>query len=629
MKKNISIHKNFRILFSLALIVGGTLGINAQLHEQINVDGKYVPDIVYADRLHVLPHISVPAIKGVALEFEEEGVSADFGNSLYTMSASGWRARKDFQTSRGYLRVGAGSWLNAVASAGYRLIDSPSSLLGVRLQHNSTSLWKAPAGTGEISDKQYRYDEELGVYFNHIFKGIGRIDASLDYHLGLFNYYGVTLPENSSLNAPKQTLNDISVLLGWKPMIRPQATWKYSAEIGVKYFGLKSMAMPLFADSYCSKADRETDIYLAGNLTFPWGKHSGFSLDASLDIIAYGGRKDNLDFLFPASNIKYEVMRPENYGMFTLTPAYTWKNDVASLNFGLDIDLTANAGIPGGKYSFVHIAPDVKIATKKGKIGAWLNITGGSNLNTLSALRQYDYYQMPLVTSTRPTYMPLDASLGVSLGSFSGFSAKIEFCYKVSKGTPLGGWYTTWLQMGSLPLKDSMLPAGSRASNLLYSLDADGLDMHGLSLGMNLEYVPAAWLGIQADLHFQPQKGKTGYFNGYDRPKVTADVEVSGHPISPLQLSLGFNYRGGRKIYTRTFYTENEGGMNIINVVKSELTGLSLPDLSLLNFKASWSFTKDISVWLHADNILNRHTWILPMQPTQGIVITAGCDWIF
>lgn len=37
---------------------------------------------------------------------------------------------------------------------------------------------------------RYRYDESVGLYISHVFKGYGRLDASLDYHVGMFNYYG-------------------------------------------------------------------------------------------------------------------------------------------------------------------------------------------------------------------------------------------------------------------------------------------------------------------------------------------------------------------------------------------------------------------------------------------------------
>ena len=132
----------------------------------------------------------------------------------------------------------------------------------------------------------------------------------------------------------------------------------------------------------------------------------------------------------------------------------------------------------------------VKFALQTGQVGLFLNILGGSRLNTLASLHQYDYYMMPALTSTTPTYTPLDASLGVNLGPFSGFSLGIEARYRVSKNVPLGGWYQAWLDYGSASMPGMDKTETSAKGNVLYSLDSDGINLHGGSIAAKIAYGP-------------------------------------------------------------------------------------------------------------------------------------------
>ena len=54
-----------------------------------------------------------------------------------------------------------------------------------------------------------------------------------------------------------------------------------------------------------------------------------------------------------------------------------------------------------------------------------------------------------------------------------------------------------------------------------------------------------------------------------------------------------------------------------------------LPDLTYLNIGASYGISRNCSIWLQADNILNRHDEILPMLPTQGVRIAGGLSLTF
>ncbi len=614
-------------LYILMMAVLGFVGARAQLHESISVEGKYVPEVIRVDRINVFPKAVNFALNSSPMEYEWGGVAASFQPYAFAMPATGWRDTHDYVANRGYLELGAGSWLNSTLSAGYRFVDNSHTLVGIRLQHNSTSLWKPNVST--IDDKQYRYDESIGLYASHIFKGVGRLEAAFDYHLGLFNYYGTNAPLSFSsiatttgIKFPTQTINDASLRVDWHSLLKASNSLQYDASLRIRHLGFRALPLPYLEKE--AKGNRETDVELSGSLRMPWDNGSSIGLDADLNVLVYGGEKETLTW-GSVGMTELTLSKPENYGMLTLTPYYRFSKGLLDIRLGADVDLSFNAGPDGNRYSFFHIAPDVRFSLQSGGFGMYLELLGGSELNTLANLRRYDYYQMPALTTTRPTYTPLDAAFGVNAGPFAGFSIGANLRYRASKHVPLGGWYQIWLNNGNLPIDG--LSNSTSSDRMEYSLNSDGINLHGFSVGANLSYEPISALRLKAEGNWQPQKGEKGFFNGYDRPRVTARFEAMVKPIEPLRITIGYDYRGVRNIYTASVPEVTTGGL-ITSEEKTSFHSLRLPDLTLLNLSASWSFSKTFSIWVQGDNLLNRHDAVLPGLPTQGVVVTGGFSWL-
>lgn len=618
--------RNIYLGTSLVFAAAGVFPAGAQLHESINVEGKYVPEIIRVDRINTFPKAMKFSLGATPLDYESGGVAAAFSPSLMTMPATGWKDTRYVAGNKGYLEFGAGSWLNSTLSAGYRFVDNSSTLFGLRLQHNSTSLWKPRQSQATEDVAQYRYDESIGLYASHVFKGYGRLDASLDYHVGLFNYYGFSsndITGDTSVDAPTQTLNDLALRIDWKSLVTPSSSLSYGATARIRHFAYRALTLPELWGFGKAKGDRETNVGLAGNVRLPWDNGSSIGLDADLNLLFYGG--DNPVFSYSPGKGEADITlaRPDNYGMLTLTPYYRFTRGLLDIRLGADVDLAFNAGPEGNRYSLFHIAPDVKFALQKGQFGMYLNILGGSTLNTLASLYQQDYYMMPALTSTRPAYTPLDATIGVNLGPFSGFSIGVEGSFRSSRNVPLGGWHQVWMNAGM-----NAIPAINDASGKMqYSLESDGINLHGVSLGGYISYEPSEILSLKAKASIQLQDGEKGYFNGYDRPKVTGRIEATLRPMNPLSINIGYDLRAKRTIYTRGSADIHNG--NISGDNNGKLYGIHLPALTLLNLSASWDFTHNFSVWMQADNLLNRHDDYLPMLPMQGISIIAGLKILF
>lgn len=601
---NIKINNNIRRA-SLLLAAGAAFlpGMAQQLHESISVDGKYVPDVIRIDRINTFPKALGATLETRPLDYETGGVTAAFSPFMLAMPATGWQASRQFSNRPGYLEFGVGSWLNSTLSAGYRFVDNSSTLFGVRLQHNSTSLWKPERSEVTADEKQYRYDESVGLYGSHLFKGVGRLDAAIDYHVGSFNYYGVT-----SLPVPGQTINDFSLRADWRSLIAPSSSVDWHAGARMRHFAYRQDILP-GAERVVATGGRETDVNLNAGVRMPWESGSSIGLDGNLDMLFLNSKS------------------VDDYAMLTLTPWYRFTKGLLDIRVGADIDLSFKAGPDGNRYSFFHIAPDIRMALQTGQVGLYLNLEGGSKLNTLSYLHELDYYAMPGFLSTRPSYTPLDAAFGINLGPFAGFSMGVEARYRATRNLPLGGWYMAYLNNGIKPV-DGLSPEPGRGDIPQYCTDADGVNLHGASFSARLSYAYGRTFSITADGSYQPQDGKKGFFNGYDRARITASVKATVRPVEPLSIGVGYDYRGVRNIYT-TFAGTLLGDDPFATTPDATLTRLRLPDLTLLNLSAGWDFTPDLSVWLQADNLLNRHDEVLPMQPTQGVVIVAGLRWQF
>ncbi len=599
---------------TLPLLLAAFLPAAAQtLHESISVEGKYVPDIIRIDRLYAFPQATVFPLEATPMTYDWKGVPAAFQPTLMTMPVTGWRVARDIRRRSGYLEADLGSYLNSNLSAGYRFVDTPSTSAGAWLQFNSSSLWQPKLAEPSEDRRRFRYDGTLGFYAGHTFGEAGRLDGALSWHTGYFNYF-MAAPQTDA-PAPTQTLNDMAVRIGWtSPRLKDALIWH--AGVSARYFGYRDLYLPDLQQT--ERPARETRLSIEGGLAMPWDSGSEVGIDALADIMLYSTQNDITDG-------DYRLHAPSNYSQIGLTPYYRFSRGLLNIKAGAEIDLTFNAGLPGERYSLFHISPDVALDFRSGPVGLYLNLSGGSELQTLASLHELNYYEMPTLSNTRPVYSPLDACLGLQFGPFSGFSAGVEFAYKVTNRVPLGGWYPYMLSEAASSWTSDAASAGM---NPLYGFDTEGLSIKGMSLGADLRYSSGHAVTLKANLRYQPQNGATGYFNGYDRPRWVLDAGAEVHPWKGLGISVGYSYRGVRNIYTRL--ADMRPALSIDgNTREGVIAGMRLPDLTMLNAGLSYDFTPDFGLRIEALNLLGRHDALLPALPSEGLCVTGGLHILF
>jgi hypothetical protein len=534
------------------------------------------------------------------------------------MQATGWKATKEFSRLRGYAEFGLGSYLNSTGSFGYRFIDTPKSTLGVWLQHNSSTAFHPSAvnnndaTTAESAARKY-FDENIGLYGSTQIEPLGLVGFDLTYHLGYYNYYTnlpYTIGTRNLLTDPyTQTLNDVNAQIWLASTDENKEGLSYQAAIADRYFGYRRFYTPTGLNL---KPAAENNFQISGNVAYRWQQAYKAGLDLKANIVGYST---------PQATASQDATSPwlrslSTYEQVSLTPNFTYTASLFSARIGARVDLTFGAGkeeenliATSGNYSTAHIAPDVALGVRQGKFAATLTATGGSELHTLAANSQLDNYQATILSTTTPTFTPLNGRLSIELGSFAGLKAHVAAAYKVTHNITPGLTYPLYLSQYALYPSDQLCT----------------MNVKGVSLQAGASYTYTDLLHAEAQVSYQPQNGTTGYFNGYDRPRWLLDATTTLNPISELAITLAYQYRGVRNIYFQ-HATDSElpSHHNFENV-----SALRLPDVTNLSLEAAYTFSKRYTISLKADNLLSTAQYLNPVMPGEGLNIMGKIAVLF
>lgn len=565
------IDKLIRYMMVGVAVAGMAFGAAGQrLDESLTVEGRYTPEIIPADRLSLLPGAIPLTAPESPMAYDRTGVAAAFAPDALSMPATGWRATKNYDTSKGYVDLRLGSWLNSSLSAGFAAINDEDTRLNVYLQHNSTSLWQAwkeNAETGRPgADRRFRYDETIGGDIRHRIHGAGTLTGTLQYHLGYFNYYGTDQgpTEEGRIKSPTQTLNDLYARVGWTGEKSGRLT--YSAEADLRHFGYRAMYVPLYIAVYpreyaLTKGERETAINVGGEVSYGLsdGSGNGSSIGAGL---RYSG---------VINSIGDDVNRLE------ATPGYTLTGRGYSLRLGADIAVTGN-----GHATRFRAAPDIRFSLRHGIAAFSATAGGGTHLRTLAWKHTMDYYSNPGSGCYQAAYSPLDARLALQLNPGGRWTWGIEGSWTTTLDETFGGLYQALLNQNTADY--GSYPATGR--------------IHGYSIGMNAGYEFCRYFALKGRASWQPQDGAKGVLNGFDRPEFTAELRAESHPTDRLTIEADYRLRAKRQL----------------------LPG----NLSRLGLSAEYRITDMISAGVELDNILNRHEEFLPGLALPGVTALAG-----
>lgn len=613
-------HLTCHLLAGTLMCCVPTLGLHAQeLSGSATATGDYKAEFIPHSRLSGLPRHATMAIPKGTLPVAVDPVGVYQAPSIATMQGAKAYAAPD--RYRGYLSLGAGSYLDASLSAGYRFIDNGNTTFGAWLQHSSTSLYRPQtANPGAQASRRKAYDQTIGLYGSHFFNGAGTLQAGMAYRLGLFNYYTSALAtDGEPLEAHGQTLNDFGVNATWRGL-RRERSFFVDGDFAYRYFGYRRFYLPYTEPSHGIKPPQENGLEIGATLGYDMADAGAVSLTARSQMMFYTNTNSCAGIIYdtpPAFTPPLQAIR--NYGIVTLQPGYSLARGNWSLRAGLKADISW--GVAGAEdFSTFHLAPDIALSYAQGKATVYLCGGGGVQPNTLASLSELDMYLSPALSATLPQYSPLNATLGLRLGDFNGFSAGVHMAYAITDNTPLSGWYPYWL--ANEPLDHA------KAYDVLQTLS-----LKGFSLGADMQYKLGAVLDVKGALSYQRQSGEDGYFNGLDRPHWTIAASADVYPIKGLCVGVSYEYRGVRNLILAknlgvpsaygTDHNFNDNTHNFGYIRRR------LPDIYDLGAHARYTLAGRYTFSLSADNLLGCDPALNPLMPEPGLRLTGGFSILF
>lgn len=602
--------------FSFRLLLCGLMGLSAtglhaQLSGNVSVEGEYEPIVIETERLNTFPAGYKFELPPASLEYEMNGIVSNFNPGLLTMGVTGRKNSWPWQKRRGYVDFNMGSYLNSRLDAGSILYADSLSTLEANLKFHSSSLFRIH-GVGADFTRPARkrlYDGEIGFSYSRIMGDEGLLDARAAYRAAYFNYYGTTVPLSllpageNGIAIPTQTLQQAKAALDYSSS--PSLIRGWHAEGAVTFTSYRRLwtAAPDFASM---PGDKETDLKIGGGYAFNFADRNAIAVDASGKFLFYS----NPDNLLPQLTRK-----DRDLGVISLRPSYRFENERLSLRAGFAMDFSYGPETEAGekKFSTFHLAPDAEIQYNSGNgAGIFLSATGGVMPVTLAERERLDPYQTPWLVSQTPVYTPVDARLGVNVGPFEGFTASFSFRYAVTHNVPLGGWYQTYLGSAISERVDF-------SSSSFFSAANKNINLHGLSIDLDLNYRFGTMVEVDFSGCYTPQKGEKGIFNGFDRPRFILSTKGSVRPIKKLKIEVGYDYRGVRNCYWYSLNAENT----------PQLQAYRLSDITDLNAKIIYSLLPNLDIYCKGGNLLNSHTELLPGLQQEGITISGGLYFEF
>ena len=591
-----------KIYVSILAAALATLPAWAQdnLQKEITLPKDFVPVVKKPVKKSSLPRVLKPvkSNEGAEISFTDWAEPTAVSVGIPTMLPYGYRTAHRFSNQRGYFDAGAGTQLNFVGSAGYRIVDAPTLKVDAWAQHNST--WNGKNTSPALEKvKQQFCDNALGVDVAKAFDK-GTLNVAGKVHFDKFNYYAQPTIDGVDQSRlwwhDKQNFFEAYVKGAWTGSVDVSRYHDISYKVGVNYnyAGYKNGSAPLNFFVY-DDFDGAKEHHLQAMLGAKYAIEASSSVgaDFKFDLLSRT-HKELVDFDI-AEKVK------QNSSMFTISPFYTYNGQNLMARLGVNVNLSFSDGTK------FRLAPNVQLTYEfTPGVAFFANAEGGKQLNTLSRLAAINRYLDPNGRYGN-TFVPLDAEAGLKVGPFTGLTVKLFGGYGITKD--------------ALMYTPSMLIATGQLLNL---------DCKGLKAGAAVNYQYRQVAELDARFTFAPQsddfetgKSYSGYMLGLDHAKMVANADLKVRPIKALTVGVGMEYRNGRRYLSPTAKSVIDGAPEY------EYLFVDMNDVLNLHAGASYRFDKYLTIWVKAANLLNKQWDVLAGMGAQKLNVKGGIGFVF
>lgn len=572
-----------RIVCLLAA-VGVSLFANAQedkkkeqdLNRQLTLEREYDPSVQDANKVSTLPVVKEPEVRKIPIDYSDYTLAMDPEQQISVLPSGSIMTDMAYNKRRGYLRFGAGTFMNLNGDFGYHALSTDRDQLSIAFSHRSAN---GNVKYIQLEDEKVKAkinDNLGGITYGHTFdKAI--LNLKLNYGYSAFNYYGYHDPLEYWTSS---TLEDVVSSQEGFDRETNQVNQTIAASFGIEskegadLAYLVDLGFVNFSHKY--GISKDTDGPKENTFEAKFDVSKGFNETMRFGL---GGLVEYFNYSLPAEKTMSDgglyFCEFENHAEVMLSPYYK----VGGENW--NVKLGANVMLKTGEEDLFMASPNVAInATVADKTEFYLTANGKLYSNSMYEMSKINCYLDP-TRELRPSQNWLDAIVGIKSGVAPGFWFDIFAGYKMTSDDVLFVPQFSDLENGFGNLSQAMDNINTTllfvGANLKYSYQQlFELTLKGVYNNWKAKYGDD-WIGVGEDKELAHAWGK---------PEMELNAGITVRPIDKLAVALDYYLATGR--YTQ-FYGTYEYKMNNINE---------------LNLTATYTLNDTFGFYVKANNLL-------------------------
>lgn len=570
-------------LVSALALTATSLRAQDDISTQVNVKYDEAPQLMELNKLPLNPTLSAPTAGKSSLPYASRLSPVSLPNTIATLEPAAYGDTLYVSPFRGYAALGFMSKYNMAASAGYKVLDTDHTRLNAWMQYDGHAFRST---YNELISRYWR--QNTGTIGVNLHQAAGResfIDAGVDYTFSRYNYF------NNSWDKEHQNVHRLNSSVLWTLNHRG-STYGIGAEYN--HFAYTNNPDNTWIVNFRGKAQRENRVKAAAFASGQWLGAEKAGVDVQFAYLYYPNGQ--IEIYQESDDQRARRYTSLSHSLLTLHPHYQFRvGEQLELDLGAKVELTFNCG------KAFHIAPAAQATwTPSSFVKVYAKAQGGEVQNTLASLYDVTPYIMPVLAYGN-SHVPLDAEVGVTVGSWRGFFAQLSAGYAIANN---------WLM-----------------PNYNYAEGYYHMDLKGYKLGATVGYRYRDLFELKASYEAAPQRQDRGFYQWRDRAKNRVAVDFTVTPIHALDVNVGWEYRGGRCQYS--YSTASSMVSSQLPIPVGHWISTSLGSINNLKAGALYRLTDRWSVFARGENLLNRHHLLIGGVPAQGITGLVGATYKF
>lgn len=552
------------------------------MRAEINVDRTVVPVQRVATPLaSSSPIVLVPEIETYSLSLTDYSTPSEYDNTIRPLLASPFPGLKGQTPYRGYLSIGYFPLFNAGVSAGYRILETQNTSLGVWMQYDGYNYHahgpfarKADGTLQSVRDNTVT----LGADFSQRLGKRNRLTASLNYTYGSqIQPYLSGVAENNGFD---HTISGFNGKLAYYGGVN-KLGWHIGGEFDHLSEGkfVPVMGQNVYGDAAGASENR---VFAHAGAVWQMSRRANLGLEVSVDFLH---RCRGL-LLRDMDNDILNVGSPEKstLSIIKAQPYFAFHRGKVNARLGLDVNIaTVTVG------SHVHFNPNILLEWNPlSKFAVYARFEGGDSFNSLrslySALGSFAVGNYVYTPSTSP----VKSRFGFNFGPFKGLSVELYGRYADTHNAPM----------------PAILENVSGAVGTFVQTD-----MSGWGAGASVTYSWRDRLNAHASFEYAASGYASGFSENFDRAKTITNIGADFNVTPKLLVGINYELRAGRNFYRFTCVDSDRF------IRQRE----SLRNISNLDLNANYRLTDAFSVFVRVENLLCCRAETLPWIAAPSI----------